>query len=148
MARRTVSVTRTRGFSGAGVQYAAGTQSINSGDVTALTWDTEDFDTAGFWSAGSATRLTTTVGGFYLILGAAAWDTNTTGGRALDIRKNGTTTITSVFHAANNPCRQTLSALNQCVPGDYFEITAFQDSGAARTVAANPHFWIYYLGPF
>lgn len=65
-----------------------------SGTLQAVTFQTVDVDTNGFWSAGSPTRVTPNVAGLYTIVGSVFWfnEANTTYRKTI-IRKNGTTTI-------------------------------------------------------
>lgn len=67
-------------------------QSINTDTVTSVSFDTETYDDAGFYNAGSPTVVTipTNMGGTYLIGLHAAFAANTTGTRLMFLNINAT----------------------------------------------------------
>jgi hypothetical protein len=124
----------------------SGTQSIPNGTDTALTFDTETFDTDSMHSTVSNTsRLTCQTPGLYHITGGAEFSTNATGLRACVIKINGSTPIgfgtsvpgSSVSSALN---RLTANMIYRLSAGDYVEFMVHQTSGAALSTVALPIF--------
>lgn len=69
-------------------------QSFTTATEAAVSFDTEDIDTAGFVDiAGAPTKITIPAGeaGKYQFYGAARWGANATGVRYIALKKNGTT---------------------------------------------------------
>lgn len=129
--------------------------SIANNTVTALTFNSERFDTGNFHSTSSNTsRLTAPTAGLYLIDGSVRIAANSTGRRRLAIRLNGTTDIRvvepSFAPSATVQWFNDISTLYQLAPPDYVELTVFQTSGGALNVdvAGNysPEFSIVRLG--
>jgi hypothetical protein len=130
-------------------------QSIPTGTATDLTLDGEDFDTDAFHSLTvNNTRLTVPagLGGYYLavgtvvLMGAAA-------GTLYDaiVRKNALTALTVARGAnpgGNSPVVQAVW-VGPLVAGDFIEVRAVQQSGAAMNtspVAYGPQLFLAYLG--
>lgn len=125
--------------------------SIDHNTLTALTFNTERYDTASFHSTSSNTsRLTAPTAGLYIIGGSAQFAVNATGRRRVSIRLNGTTEI-----AVQEPAVDADAAINwsaalstsyELAASDYVELLVFQTSGGALNVAAqnnhSPEFWI------
>ena len=122
--------------------YHSTTQSVNHDTATALTFDSEDFDSDGMHSAGaSPTRITIPAngGGLYLLIGQANFAADADGQRQLRLRKNGTTDLV----IANQPVAtattatimqiQTLAVL---AAADYIELQAYHEAGAALNVGS------------
>lgn len=133
------------------------TQSIPNATNTALTWNTENFNTDSIHSnATNPTRFTIPTGmaGKWVIGGFVAWDgaagTSAAGGRSIWIYLN-TTTILALIErtsdATTPSCRLTLATAVKLAAGDILELYAFQTSGAAINVIVGCSFWCYYLGP-
>lgn len=115
----------------------------SSGAWAAVTWPTETYDASGMHDpAVNPTRLTVAVAGKYAISPQLSWDSNTSGLRAVAVRKNNTTDLLIVgFLAAGvgvfaGAIWQNAYVEDAFVAGDYVEIRAFQDSGATRTLTA------------
>lgn len=116
-------------------------QSVNSASSTLITWDAEVFDTDAFHSTTTNnTRITIPSGkaGKYLInMFVYSNNANTTGYRAMGIKKNGTNiqefNSTPNFSTAND-LGQHFSTLLDLAVGDYIEMYWTQNSGSARTV--------------
>jgi hypothetical protein len=126
------------------VAYNNGTQSLNNGTVTTITFDSEDVDTASMHSTVSNTsRITIPTGGdgFYLVFGRVSFTENATGNRISIIKLNATTdlsrgqftggsTITSGLHTAPVMWAGIL------VAGDFLELQGFQDTGGALSTGS------------
>jgi hypothetical protein len=139
--------------------YRSTTQSINTGTLTALSFDTEVVDTDGCWAVGDPTRLYAQRDGYYAAGGC--WEMvstqNTVASRILVlVRVNGTT---AVAIGDNHTIANKTAAVGCAVgmiwlsAGDYVEIMALHDEGGARvTVAAtatNQHMcagWLMRVG--
>lgn len=129
----------TLGYIGAHV-YNSANISISNNSNTALTFDSERFDSdpnGGIHSTGSNTsRLTCQTAGAYIVGGNVSWAANATGTRQLQIRKNGTTVI--AFEVRASVGAGTNTVMHVATPGpvvlaatDYVELMAYQDSGGA-----------------
>lgn len=123
-------------FSGASVTHSAA-QSMASGTVTALNFDTEDWDTDAYHdTVTNNTRFTLPSAGKYLITGWIPWaPQNTTSRRNLEVLKNGTaiemrSEMMGAGSGAGEP-NNTVSVVVDGVAGDYYELVAWQNSGSA-----------------
>jgi hypothetical protein len=128
--------------------------SINNDTTTALTFNTERFDTDTIHNTSTNTnRLTCQTAGLYLIYGCVSWAANNAGSRSATIRLNGSTIIavSSILNlgAADLP-RNVLSTVYSLSASDYVELTAYQNSGGALNVLAvgnySPEFGMTFLG--
>lgn len=95
---------------------------------------TEDTD-APNWHAVNATRVIPTIAGYYRAVVAQNWAGNLAGGRIAQVRKNGASILAGAFREV--PSTQTGGAPSSTIvyvsmngTTDYFDFTAFQDSGA------------------
>lgn len=123
-----------------GVQTSA--QSLTDGVAAALTFNSEDVDSAGGHSTSTNTsRYTAVYPGWYRASAGVSFAANATGLRALEIAKNGALingsgvilpAISGVSHRMTS--RTILSFLNV---GDYLEAFAFQNSGGALNTAVS-----------
>jgi hypothetical protein len=136
--------------------------SIANGTDTALTWNTEQFDSGGYHSTATNTsRFTIPAGkaGYYLLSAQTTWGANATGNRVNSIRKNGTQNNINVSGYGANITITGSYVLNQtwlvnAAVADYYELYAQQSSGGALAVLAGgtfvttPPSWfsITYLG--
>ena len=126
--------------------YNSAAQSINNAAATALTFNTNLFDNSGVHSTSTnPTRFTvpTGMGGFYSFVGCVSFNTLAGGNnRQLQLWKNGATQVgQTTFPFANNAAPLTLELAwqGQLASGDYLELYAYQDSGAAaNTVGGEP----------
>jgi hypothetical protein len=123
----------TPAFTGVALTNSA-VQTLSNSTNTAITFDTETFDTNAYHSTVTNTsRITIPVGyaGYYRITGAVAYASNATGLRSAKVYKNGT----SIFHysvtavATGNPASTAVSFIANLAEGDYLELYAFQNSG-------------------
>lgn len=139
------------GFVGVSVSSTTD-QTVSNATYTALTWDSEYFDTDSFHSnVTNNSRITIPSGkaGKYLVSGYITWDNGTTGSRQLVIRKNGSSTYTQSLTAANFYPTGTVSYTADLAVGDYIEMFVWQSQGASITVyktSANSSFVMQYLG--
>lgn len=124
------------------------TQTINDSTWTTVTFDTEDWDTDTMHSTVSNTgRLTATTAGTYISGCGIAWDTNTTGRRAMRILANGSTDQGRIMAAAGaSTLTQQVTGHIQLTAAQYIECQVWQDSGGARTIVRDggvtPKFWM------
>ena len=123
--------------------YKAAVQSIPNNDPTALLFDTENYDTSAIHDTGSNTsRFTIPAGktGYWRFNGGGGWDTDTTGGRYLWWRVDGTTEINGgmVKAAATglNTAIQTSVTLYLAAAA-YVELMAYQSSGNNRDIGGS-----------
>lgn len=139
-----------------GVQATkSGNQSINNATYTAITFDSENFDTDGFHSTATNTSrftIPTGKGGKYLSTFTAGFVANTTGIRGAAWYKNGA--LASVaFQMSASSAADTFFASSQIfnlVAGDYLELFLYQSSGGALDVKGvttdATSFSLQYLG--
>ena len=130
--------------------YTSGGFSHNStGNLLAVTYDTERYDVGGCHSTSSNTsRLTVPSGGagLYHIGGWGQWDSNTAGVRELSISLNGIATFIARcrIDADEGNTMLNVSCDYQLAVGDYVQLAAYQDSGGTRTL--NPsEFWFRWV---
>jgi hypothetical protein len=113
-------------------------QSINSGSATALTWDTETFDTDSLHdNVTNNNRLTASVTGKWMVTAAVSFAANSTGYRQVKINKNNTTDYAiavSLNLGASDTPGVTVSDIVDLAAGDYVQIIAAQNSGGALNV--------------
>lgn len=117
----------------------SGNQSINDSTYTAITFDTELFDTDAFHSTVTNTARITIPsgkGGKYLFVATSDIAANTTGIRQAGFWKNGSIQKGQVALSAASAgeTKITVSAIYDLVATDYIEFYVYQNSGAARNV--------------
>lgn len=133
--------------------YNSANISIANATNTALTFDTERYDTDALHSTTTNTnRLTAPAAGKYLITGHVEWGASATGQRYINVRFNGTTVIAQqhVINLNNTVFSQSIATIYSLAANDFVELVVFQDSGGALNVQANsalsPEFTIAFLG--
>jgi hypothetical protein len=131
--------------------YKSSTQSINNATDTALTWDSEQFDTDTFHSTSTNTsRITIPAGkaGKYLFLGRINWTTNATGAREFKLFKNGVEQLWNPAALAATQTGNQWSTIYDAAVNDYFEAYVYQTSGGALTTigGTSSEFSCQYLG--
>lgn len=142
-------------FIGVRVYNSTG-QTITTATPTALTFDSENYDTDAFHSTSSDTsRLTvpTGYGGYYMVGANIIWTATAAGRRYLRLQTNGTTIVAgveigSVADATGVPS-QHISVPLLLSAGDYVEVVVLQSSGGnlnISTAVLVPNFWMYRLG--
>jgi hypothetical protein len=115
------------------------TQSISNNTVTAVSFNSEQDDNDGIYSAGSPTRLTAARAGKYSVTGAIEWAANATGTRFLALRVNGTTYIAMARQMTVTGGATTEMHIARdwdFAASDYVEMIVFQDSGGALNIGA------------
>lgn len=136
--------------------YNSANISITNNTLTALTFDTEEFDVgAGMHSTSVNTgRLTvpTGCGGKYVIGADIEFAANATGSRLIRLRVNGATNIAQVQYPSSSGTYASALAISSVYAlsaADYVEVVVLQDSGGALNVTTqasySPRFWAYWL---
>lgn len=122
------------------VAYSTAVQSIaNGGGLAAVALNAEDLDVGALHdNATNNTRITIAAGGdgFYLVTGAGSWAGNVTSFRLAALRKNGATTLQTVYHNPNTSDGSLVSSppvvwFGVLAAGDYVEFMVGQNSGGA-----------------
>lgn len=133
--------------------YNSANISIPNNAATALTFNSERWDTDGIHSTTTNTgRLTCVTAGIYSIFGHIRFAANATGIRSVFIRLNGTTIIGSQLNHQSSAAIAELSIVTHYVlaVGNYVELMVYQNSGGALSVDAvgnsSPEFGMTYLG--
>lgn len=117
-------------------------QTISNGNVTAIAFDAEDWDTAAMHDTGTfASRVTVPAGrdGYYIVKGTIAFTSiaATSGHRQARIHKNGALWPGGLNNKAPVPGATTYVPVFDTVylsAGDYVELAAFQTSDPASSV--------------
>lgn len=133
--------------------YNSGGPTIANSTYTALTFDSEDYDTDAFHSTSSNTsRITipTGKGGKYLLNAVIGWEANSTGTRGMAFYKNGAlVTYPMQYPTATVETWYNGSMVLSLAAADYVEVYAFQSSGGnlnAKGTATGIRFEATYLG--
>jgi hypothetical protein len=120
--------------------YRSSTMTIPNDSPTAVLFDAENYDTDAIHDVSTnTTRFVIPAGmtGYWRFTGGGGWDTNTTGGRYLWWRKDGTTEINggmvTLSAAVANVSIQTSVTL-YIAAAAYMELMAYQSSGGDRTI--------------
>ena len=127
-------------------------QSITSSDLTtAVSFDTEDADTDGYWDAGSPTIFTIPEDGFYIVTAQAYWAASSVFSHiGLFLALNGDMSAASRRVATqywqqpsgtSNP-RQNVTFAGKLSAGDTIQLHAYQNSGSARSIDASEPIWM------
>lgn len=132
----------------------AAAQSIATSALTAVTFDTERYDTDTMHdNVTNNTRITIKTAGLYTVGAAIEWAAGGTSFRLLLIRLNGTTPIAQLIgppETTGVATDQTLSTVYKFAVNDYIEVMAQQNSGGALNVSkinnSSPEFWATWIG--
>lgn len=124
--------------------YNSGAQSIGDGSFTALTWDTEEFDTDAMHSTSSNTsRIVCKTAGTYLLSGSISWASSNAGiRRGARWLKNGSSSNTQVMitppgtGTAGVPTVHAPTVMMSLAVNDYVELAAYQDTGGSLSTVA------------
>lgn len=112
-------------------------QSIPNSSATAVTFDSEEFDNAA-WFTPSSTTITVPEDGVVTVAGTFTYATNVTGTRGIQVQKNASGVdgvyVPATSSTTNLPVAYANSFL--CVAGDTFTFNAFQSSGGALNLIA------------
>jgi hypothetical protein len=141
-------------FKGVSLYKSGGTQSLSNNTATAITYDSETFDTDAFHSTSTNTSRITIpagLGGYYHVLVRCAWNLNATGVRFVWIYKNGSELVKVDELAGNNTVYVFTqgSAILNLAANDYIEMYGSQTSGGALSAFARDSelaFQATYLG--
>jgi len=114
--------------------YKSAAQTVSNSTFTAITWDSERYDTDSYHSTSTNTsRITIPSGksGYYILTGSNVWDANATGNRGLELRKNGTSLYYLFFQDgfASNDGTYPFTGTINLTAGDYIEVFCWQSSG-------------------
>lgn len=130
------------------------TQSIPDGVQTTMTWQEVDYDNRGMWSAGSPSRLTVPagMGGIYFCTATLEYAANSSGTRTVALLRNGNVIGRSIQQNTGSGQAARVFYAREVVaaPGDYFEISAYQNSGTSLTISVvqtTPFFQVRRVGP-
>lgn len=135
--------------------YNSANVSITNDSFTALSFDTERFDTDTIHSTVTNTnRLTATTAGKYIIVANVEVSAHATGQRFLRIRLNGTTVLCDSGSDANSQSgqtwRRTASAIYEMAATDYVEMLIYQNSGGTLSATSvgnlSPEFMMHRIG--
>ena len=118
-----------------GKVYRAAAQTISNNQITAVTFETESFDTDGMVDiSGQPTRVTIQTTGKYQIGGSCRFGDSATGNRVVFIVKNGSDRVAAQAIGPNsgssfgtNPYMSCGNVL-ELTAGDYLELNVWQDS--------------------
>jgi hypothetical protein len=130
------------GASFAGVSLtASGSQSISNNTNTVVTFNGEKFDVGGYATSGSTITIPSGKAGYYEIIGSWGFlAPNTTGYRALFIKKNTSTTLFQTYLydlGANTYVYMQGSVVVNLSVGDTIELFIQQTSGGALTLSVD-----------
>lgn len=116
----------------------AALKTITTSTLTAIDWDTEDYDTDNLHNnATNPTRVTIKTAGIYSVKGHVTWAAAATGVREAFLQVNGATRIDDfVGIPGGDVVDCPLSTDYSLNPGDYIELIVFQNAGANRDVSA------------
>lgn len=126
----------TVGHIGARVSNNAN-QSLPNATITAITFNTEDYDTdpngAIHDTSSNTSRLTCQTAGRYQITGTVSFASNATGFRLLSIRLNGTTDYaqSTVMALTGNATVLQITTVINLAATNYVELMAYQTSTGA-----------------
>lgn len=128
--------------------YKSSGQTVGT-TYTALTFDTESFDTDTMHdNVTNNTRITIPTTGYYLIGGLCTTDANANGGA--QVRVNGTTLIGTNSNgnaAASVQNGGHTSTIYNLTAGDYVELLGYFGSSQTSTSGLNgTQFWVYKIG--
>lgn len=116
------------------------TQSIAANNVyVAVTFDTENRDDNGYWTAGSPTIITIPAAGWYTISGQFAWGVDITGARRIALVKNQVTATPLIIEVevptTGMTVHQTIAGTFYFATSDQLELYAVNGSTAAILIS-------------
>lgn len=134
--------------------YNSASISVASATATALTFNSERFDSGALHDTGSSTdRLTAPSAGYYFISCHTEYASNATGFRSTSIRVNAGGTIVgaqTLSPASGDGTIVIVTALWYMNAGDYAKCHVYQTSGGALNISANssysPEFSMFKVG--
>ena len=120
-------------FSGVQVYASATTQTIPNQTFTVLNFNVESYDTNSYHdNSTNNSRITIPTTGYYNLTAQVKFESNSSGGRAIQIYKNGSTVMSNFAgnYAGFTSDASFFTSINlNATAGDYFEVRAFQSSG-------------------
>ena len=141
-----------RGFAGVQTRVSNSANiSISDSTTTALTFNTDDFDTDDLHDTSTnKDRITIKQAGKYLIVGQVVWESNSTGYRYTEIYKNGLTVLAGVDQDAVSTVGtyQNISTIADLSIDDYITLRTYQNSGGnlnVLTLEGSPIFSVALL---
>ena len=144
MEERIAELERSEYGIGSGARvYNSSNISIPTATETALTFNTESFDTGEYHSLVlNPERLTAPVDGFYVIFGGILFASNPTGYRQITIRHNAATAIKSsrIDAVQTSGSRVVVSEVYEMLAGEFVTLRAFQTSGGNLNVLSSNNF--------
>jgi hypothetical protein len=129
-------------------------QAISSASETAITWNTEDFDTDTMHDNSTNTsRITFTTAGVYMFGATIPWAGSSSGRRYCYIRKNATGAWLDYSEVippgAPAGTTQALHGVASFSASDYIEVYGYQSSGGSLDIyvdsSIKPRFWAYRI---
>jgi len=126
-------------------------QAVASGTNTQISWSSAIYDNWLGWSAGSPTRWTVPVAGYYRLDTNVQWTTgNATALRDIQLYYNGALINNSVGNWTTVPNAGTFTQMagpvhQKANVGDFFQVNAFQSSGSSLNVGTTSTFLIEFL---
>jgi hypothetical protein len=135
--------------------FNTATISVANNTATALTYNSESFDTDSFHSTSSNTSRITIpagLGGKYSVFAIIEYPANTTGSREIQIRINGSVagqTIVDYQNFSSGAFYQKTAGIMELTAGDYIELWVLQSSGVSLNIALSQsycQFSVQYLG--
>lgn len=133
-----------------------------TGTSTLITFDTLWYDKdTPMWSAGVGSQLNFNTAGNWLVGAALLWNSNATGTRQLDIRKNSAGLSTGGIRvgvdlrnatSSGNVTNSLAVPLVGVVAGDYVQVFGSQNSGGNLALVSNNYVgavgvWALWMGP-
>ena len=118
--------------------YNSANQSTSASTETALTFNTEDWDTDSIHDTSSNTsRLTLPTSGKWLLIGQVTWAASGGGTRYGLIKKNGSTDMAKVHANPNGSFDHSIQVqlIVNASAGDYFELYGYQNAGTLNVMA-------------
>lgn len=131
------------------VAWRSTAQALSTSTSTAISFDSETFDTDAFHDpAVNPTRLTVPAGkgGKYMVMGQVRYAASSTGIRVSAIRKNGTTDLSNTPgpNGGTSVVAVATQAIASLAAGDYVEMIAWQNSGGSlNTDVAASNVWTW-----
>lgn len=126
--------------------YNSGNISINDNTLTALTFNSERYDTDTIHDPGTnPSRLTCKTAGKYVITGHVQWDNVSAGGRLMAIKLNNTSFIAIVSQlpnafGADYTTYMSVTTVYDLALNDYVELLVQHTRGSALNVIASAAF--------
>jgi len=128
--------------------YNNANQSIPNESITALTFNSEYYDTDGIHdNAVNNSRLTCQTAGKYVIIGNFQFASNSTGYRAAWIVLGGATYIAEFFNTAinGNVTTMVIATIYDLEVGNYVVLMCYQGSGGALNVMYNAEVSVNFM---